>query len=273
MTKQAAKDMYKHGQATNGTLNKVAASVRRPFVTERYPVADRLSNIGKDAGEGKLRSFARALVSFLVKMLSFLRILRSRQDRTLENVHPSDALDLTCNNNSTLETINENCITSYMERLQKLELIMNELSNKPAEIPQEKEHMILDSIDRIKCVEYDLHKTNKVLQAAVMKQTEIEATLEALKDSNIRHYDPNIESFAKTLGKSLLVLKQVFDEVIAASSSKAGYCVLKCKTIFDYKTRWKSFSGSFSALSFTMAGSLMGKRSETVLVDEDSLTT
>ncbi|CAD5173542.1 unnamed protein product [Musa acuminata subsp. malaccensis] len=151
-----------------------------------YPVADRHSNIGKDAGEGKLRSFARALVSFLVKMLSFLRILRSRQDRRLENVHPSDALDLTYNNNSTMETINENCITSYVERLQKLELIMNELSNKPAEIPQEKEHMILDSIDRIKCVEYDLHKTNKVLQAAVMKQTEIEATLEALEDSNIR---------------------------------------------------------------------------------------
>ncbi|CAL9120350.1 unnamed protein product [Musa textilis] len=33
MAKQAAKDMYKHGQATNGTLNEVAASVRRPFVT------------------------------------------------------------------------------------------------------------------------------------------------------------------------------------------------------------------------------------------------
>ncbi|CAL9075039.1 unnamed protein product [Musa textilis] len=33
MAKQAAKDVYKHGQATNGTLNEVAAVVRRPFVT------------------------------------------------------------------------------------------------------------------------------------------------------------------------------------------------------------------------------------------------
>ncbi|URD80263.1 Fatty acid hydroxylase superfamily [Musa troglodytarum] len=35
MAKQAAKDIYKYGQAKNGTLDEAAASVRRPFVTRR----------------------------------------------------------------------------------------------------------------------------------------------------------------------------------------------------------------------------------------------
>ncbi|CAD5165291.1 phosphatidylinositol/phosphatidylcholine transfer protein SFH13 isoform X1 [Musa acuminata AAA Group] len=152
-------------------------------------IAGKHNNI-KDDTEGKLDSFARTLVAFLIKMLSFFRILWSRQDRRL-NVHLSNALDLACNKNSTTEALKEDCVTSCMERLQKLELMLNELSNKPAEIPREKEHMILDSMDRIKCVEFDIHKTNKVLQATLMKQMEIEATLEALKDSDIKetnHY-------------------------------------------------------------------------------------
>lgn len=123
-------------------------------------IAGKHNNI-KDDTEGKLDSFARTLVAFLIKMLSFFRILWSRQDRRL-NVHLSNALDLACNKNSTTEALKEDCVTSCMERLQKLELMLNELSNKPAEIPREKEHMILDSMDRIKCVEFDIHKTNKV---------------------------------------------------------------------------------------------------------------
>ncbi|KAJ8491245.1 hypothetical protein OPV22_012966 [Ensete ventricosum] len=148
-------------------------------------IAGKHNSIKDDTGEGKLDSFARTLVAFIIKMLSFFRILWSRQDRRL-NVHLSNALDLACNKNSTTEARKEDCVTSYMERLQKLEVIINELSNKPAEIPREKEQMILDSMDRIKCVEFDIHKTNKVLQATLMKQMEIEATLEALKDSSIK---------------------------------------------------------------------------------------
>ncbi|WOL17195.1 phosphatidylinositol/phosphatidylcholine transfer protein SFH13-like isoform X3 [Canna indica] len=148
--------------------------------------ADRRNNINDDAGEGKLHSFSRVLVAFIVKMLSFFNILRPRQDRRLVNVHSSDALVLAQNNNSTGAIVKTESVASFMERLQKLELFLHELSSKPAEIPQEKEHMILDSMDRIKCIECDLQKTNRVLQATMMKQMEIEATLEAFKDSNVR---------------------------------------------------------------------------------------
>lgn len=53
-------------------------------------------------------------------------------------------------------------ITAYMERLQRVELILNQLSSKPAEIPVDKERMILDSMDRIRGVEFDLQMANKV---------------------------------------------------------------------------------------------------------------
>ncbi|CAL9158943.1 unnamed protein product [Musa hybrid cultivar] len=143
-------------------------------------------NAVKDAlEEGKLQYFARAVIAFLIKVLSFFLIFRSRPDRRLENVHPSDALSLIPDNNSTTEAAKEDKVTPLIERLEKLESMLNELSRKPAEIPQEKEHAIRESMNRIKSVEFDLHKTNKVLQATLMKQLEIEATLETLNGESI----------------------------------------------------------------------------------------
>ncbi|CAL9043738.1 unnamed protein product [Musa banksii] len=144
------------------------------------------NNAVKDAlEEGKLQYFARAVIAFLIKVLSFFHIFRSRPNRRLENVHPSDALSLIPDNNSTTEAAKEDKVTPLIERLEKLESMLNELSRKPAEIPQEKEHAIRESMNRIKSVEFDLHKTNKVLQATLMKQLEIEATLETLNGKSI----------------------------------------------------------------------------------------
>ncbi|CAL9046755.1 unnamed protein product [Musa banksii] len=147
---------------------------------------DRHNTIKDDAEEGKLQYISRALMKLLVKVLSFLRIFRRRPERRLENVHPSDVSSLIPDNHIVSEAVKEDKVTPYIERLEKLELILNELSRKPAEIPQEKEHAILDSMNRIKNVEFDLHKTNKVLQSTVMKQLEIEATLESLNDTSVR---------------------------------------------------------------------------------------
>ncbi|WOL13930.1 hypothetical protein Cni_G22710 [Canna indica] len=146
------------------------------------------SNINKDKDfpEGKFQYFARALVTFLVKILSFFHIFLSASERRLENVHPSEALNLIPNNISAVEASKENKVTPCIERLEKLESMLNELSIKRAEIPQEKEREILESMIRIKNVESDLHKTNKVLQATMIKQLEIEAILESLNDTKVR---------------------------------------------------------------------------------------
>lgn len=47
-------------------------------------------------------------------------------------------------------------------RLQNLETMVTVLCDKPSSIPQEKEDILRDSLDRIKSIEQDLQKTKKV---------------------------------------------------------------------------------------------------------------
>lgn len=56
----------------------------------------------------------------------------------------------------------EDRILPCIERLQRLEKLLDEINKKPAEIPLEKEQMLLQSMDRIKSVESDLKQTKKV---------------------------------------------------------------------------------------------------------------
>ncbi|XP_008796543.1 phosphatidylinositol/phosphatidylcholine transfer protein SFH13-like isoform X2 [Phoenix dactylifera] len=137
----------------------------------------------EDSEEGNIRYLARALVAFLVKLLPFFRFFGCRQERRLENIHPSDALVLTPDNHPSVEAVKEDHVSPCLERLQRLELMCNELSSKPAEIPQEKDRALLDSWDRIKSIEFDLGKTKK---ATVVKQMEIAEMLEAVQESNLR---------------------------------------------------------------------------------------
>ncbi|KAG1363812.1 phosphatidylinositol/phosphatidylcholine transfer protein SFH13 [Cocos nucifera] len=145
-----------------------------------------MRKLTKDSEEGNIRYLARVLVTFLVKLLPFFRIFGCRQERRLENIRPSDTLVLTPDNHPSVESVKEDHVSPCLERLQRLELMFNELSSKPAEIPQEKEHALLDSWDRIKSIEFDLEKTKKVLQATVVKQMEIAEMLEAVQESNLR---------------------------------------------------------------------------------------
>ncbi|XP_074588834.1 phosphatidylinositol/phosphatidylcholine transfer protein SFH13-like isoform X2 [Curcuma longa] len=143
-------------------------------------------NATENEPRGKLQTFGRALITLLVKVLSFLGVFQSRTEQRLCSIHPSDRLSLIPDKHSNLESAKEDDVAPCIQRLDKLESLLNELSRKPAEIPQEKEQAILDSMNRIKNVESDLHKTNKVLQATVTKQLEIETSLEALNDTTVR---------------------------------------------------------------------------------------
>lgn len=120
------------------------------------------SSIIMDYPKGTLQYFARALIAFLVKVISSFKIIPSGPKRTSVNVHASDAFSLVPDHSSTMEAAQEATVSSFSERLEKLESKLDELSSKSAEIPQEKEIAILESMNRIKCIESDLHKTNKV---------------------------------------------------------------------------------------------------------------
>nr|XP_029118517.1 phosphatidylinositol/phosphatidylcholine transfer protein SFH13 [Elaeis guineensis] len=179
----ASRELKDHGRGfANGTSHSlVSGSLGN----------DRCKQTKEDVEEGNLRYLARALVAFLVKLVSFFRVFVCRQERRLENIHPSDTLVPAPEvpapeSHPSVEVVKENNFGPCLERLQRLELMFNELSNKPAEIPQEKERVLLDSWDRIKSIEFDLEKTKKVLQATVVKQMEIAEMLEAVQESNLR---------------------------------------------------------------------------------------
>lgn len=71
------------------------------------------------------------------------------------------------------------------EKLKQLEAMVAELSSKPSRIPQEKEEMLVESMNRIRSMEYDLQKTKKALFATASKQMELEESIETLRGDAI----------------------------------------------------------------------------------------
>ncbi|XP_076899888.1 phosphatidylinositol/phosphatidylcholine transfer protein SFH9-like [Bidens hawaiensis] len=71
------------------------------------------------------------------------------------------------------------------EKLKQLEAMVAELSTKPSKIPQEKEEMLVESMNRIRSMEYDLQKTKKALFATASKQMELEESIETLRGDSI----------------------------------------------------------------------------------------
>ncbi|CAN8268568.1 unnamed protein product [Cochlearia groenlandica] len=69
-------------------------------------------------------------------------------------------------------------------RLQNLESMVTVLFDKPTNIPQEKEDILRDSLNRIKSIEQDLQKTKKALLLTATKQMELTESFESLKESS-----------------------------------------------------------------------------------------
>ncbi|KAL1830379.1 hypothetical protein ACET3Z_000030 [Daucus carota] len=70
-------------------------------------------------------------------------------------------------------------------RLKNLESLVTELVNKPTSMPPEKDDILLESLNRIKSIEYDLQKTKKALLATASKQMELAESMESLRENNI----------------------------------------------------------------------------------------
>jgi len=160
---------------------------------------------------------ARVLTFFTEKLVTLLHYLTFEFWRTQNNIHPSITVDHNIHNHSAaVESGSEReYILPCIQRLQRLEKVFEELSNKPDGMPQEKEKMLMDSMNRIKSVEFDLEQTKRVLvyisqsyrsldyadligwwlnfmllmqvlHATVMKQLEIAELLENLKKTKCR---------------------------------------------------------------------------------------
>ncbi|KAI3832348.1 hypothetical protein MKW92_000793 [Papaver armeniacum] len=136
------------------------------------------------------RSFVRLLMGFVAKLLTIFHVIRCGFGlRHLENVNHSNKPKPSPDNRppAAAEVMKEeHPLLPCLQRLKRLETIYEELNTKPAKIPPEKDQILMDSLDRIKSVEFDLEKTKRELHATVVKQLEITEFLENLRESNFR---------------------------------------------------------------------------------------
>lgn len=107
----------------------------------------------------KPENIARRILSLLLKLAAVFRYIPFELSRKKHTITPSSSSTLT----PTTETTMKDRIVPCLERIQKLEKKYEEIRNKPVEIPAEKERMLIDSLDRIKSVEFDLEKTKRVI--------------------------------------------------------------------------------------------------------------
>ncbi|KAF8766046.1 hypothetical protein HU200_007891 [Digitaria exilis] len=136
--------------------------------------------------EGSFHRFFRLLLTLMFKVFAFFHIAYGQQETRVNNPVPPAEPEPISDDHPAVETFSIDHISPIIERLQRLEGKVDELGSKPPEIPLEKEQSLLESWDRIKCMESDLERTKKVLQATVMKQLEIAESLEEMIRSNMR---------------------------------------------------------------------------------------
>lgn len=123
------------------------------------------SNFRKDTEGGDGQGIIRRIISFMIRLFGFLYGLRTIIQRCQNSNPPSNCVREAGVGQAIPTSFPQDHIIPCIQRLQRLEKTFEELSSKPAHIPLEKEQMLLNSIDRIKSVEYDLEKTKKVKSA------------------------------------------------------------------------------------------------------------
>ncbi|XP_021763462.1 phosphatidylinositol/phosphatidylcholine transfer protein SFH9-like isoform X1 [Chenopodium quinoa] len=86
---------------------------------------------------------------------------------------------------AVVQKIEDSLLNPCWKRLQHLEQMVTDLVNKPTRIPPDKEATLVESLKRIKAIEYDLQKTKKALFATASKQVELAESLENLRESSM----------------------------------------------------------------------------------------
>ncbi|XP_010552329.1 PREDICTED: phosphatidylinositol/phosphatidylcholine transfer protein SFH13-like [Tarenaya hassleriana] len=150
----------------------------------------RLHNLKGAVEMTKPESLAKGFLSIMLKLVALARFIPFeilRKQNTVSQNSAENGGTTTSHIQTHTDPAVEDRIIPCMERLQSLEKEYEELRNKPTRIPVEKDRMLMDSLERIKSVEFDLEKTKRVLHATVIKQIEVTEMLERLRESQPHH--------------------------------------------------------------------------------------
>lgn len=147
------------------------------------------SNLTEERGlKRSLQKVASSLARFIFQLVASLclmfRILGSLVNKKPENQLRPPVLDSPPPPPPPTQLLQRGeSLHPCWQRLQNLESMVTVLFDKPTNIPQEKEDILRDSLDRIKGIEQDLQKTKKALLLTASKQLELAESFESLKES------------------------------------------------------------------------------------------
>lgn len=127
---------------------------------------------------------AKLVVTALIKLFSFIRLFLSRAaESRLEKVRRT-APPPAAEKPKPPRAVSEEEVRACLQRLDSLESLCGHLATRPAQIPEDKERVLLSSFERIRSVEADLERTKRVLNATVAKQKALveEVALESVQE-------------------------------------------------------------------------------------------
>ncbi|MBA0560425.1 hypothetical protein Golob_017324 [Gossypium lobatum] len=125
----------------------------------------------RNAGKKLVHHVTSFFTHFVLKLLAFIyflvpglgRFLKAQDSKQqTENQSNDQMAGSGSTENGILTEAEEDLLRPCWQRLQNLETMVTKLYNKPANIPPEKEDMLLESLNRIKSIEQDLQRTKKV---------------------------------------------------------------------------------------------------------------
>ncbi|KAL2488175.1 Phosphatidylinositol/phosphatidylcholine transfer protein SFH9 [Forsythia ovata] len=167
------------------------------------------SNLTRHVPERRHVLVVRFLACISLLLAGLVRRFFTKAENVLENQRGTHSANSNSQEQHVSRPNSEELLHPCCEKLQHLENVVTELLKKPAKIPQEKEDILIESLNRIKSIEHDLQKTKKVrffslsmqssrhgaltevncciqaLFATASKQVELSESLETLKESSL----------------------------------------------------------------------------------------
>lgn len=151
------------------------------------PTTALISNVGH---ERVLKKCITSLVDHICKLLACIYFILLGMGKYIvrkdeEKRKSGSELSLESRSQQIPQAKEEDHLNPCWKRLKNLESLVTELVNKPTSIPPEKDDILLESLNRIKSIEYDLQKTKKALLATASKQMELAESMENLRENSI----------------------------------------------------------------------------------------
>ncbi|XP_008458007.1 phosphatidylinositol/phosphatidylcholine transfer protein SFH9 [Cucumis melo] len=172
-------------------INSVVEPTDAAGLVEEYSSNNLYADV-QPAGQPKkfIPQVTSTFIHFVFKIFACIYLLvpgfgRIFMIRHTENQQREASSDHHLEDSGTREESKESAVDPLWKRLQNLEVMVTELTNKPSKIPLEKEDMLHESLNRIKSIEYDLQKTKRALLATASKQVELAESMESIKENNL----------------------------------------------------------------------------------------